>query len=130
IQSIIDIWRLPPAKFSVHPPAGDGLYPFLEELVGLRSNRLPFEDRGREENPACLCSFAYVSERSLPCSISAIGEQEGRDRDNQYFRVQGHRPIPGIKHITGNTLVIRRRATTGNLPEPGYAWPARKISAY
>src|SRR5437870_2708469 len=104
---VIDIRKLPPAKFS----------------------RPRFEDRGHEVIlPACAASL--WQQAVITYSIGALGEQNGRDGYDQYFRVQGDRPVAGIKHIARDALVVCRCATTANLPEPGYPWPARQVGAH
>jgi hypothetical protein len=61
--------------------------------------------------------------------IGVVGEQDGWDRYDQDLRIQGHRPVASIKGIARDALVVRRGASTADLPEPSDTWPTRKVSA-
>src|SRR6266850_3893461 len=87
-------------------------------------------EKGVEAPPHPFVSYRLYQGSTIACSIGAIGNQKGRNRHNQYLRVQSHRPIARIERVTRDALVVGRCTAAANLPEPGDARPASQIGVY
>jgi len=85
-----------------------------------------FEDKGRRKRPLALLTLDPLTDRRAR-SARVVGDQQGRDGDDNDLRVEAHRPIARVESVTCDALVVRRRAAAADLPEPGYPWPARQV---
>jgi hypothetical protein len=104
-QNPDDLLFREPARLHVHPLSGDGLYPFLEEVAGLRSDAaLPTRLLGR------LRGALYESEaRARSCRATGRASRSSLSAGSLYGKAAF---VEIILKIISQFAVFRRRSST------------------